>query len=789
MRHPRLRFRWPILAVCVALVGLALPTSDALASSARVTVAGVAALPANVAIVDRSFTTSFDVTLQPRSPAALAGFIASLSNTASPNYRHYLTTSQFARRFGATTSSVETVRNYFRSFGLRAGSLSKGHLVLHVRGTTTQIAAAFAARVETLRRSNGVLAAQLATKGSVPAPVARDIAGVAGLSSVLQPSTNLVTSRVKAHSAVATSCPSDGGELSSTPNANGGYTPFQLSLLYGFNTQWANNVTGAGQTIAVYELSAFDPGDLATYLNCYGLNPTITPVSVDGGPSGGFDDEPTLDVEEIAGMAPGASIEIYQGPNNSSGPIDVYQKIADDNTASIVSTSWGTCEADPTGDPSAEQAIFEQMAAQGQTVLSAAGDAGSSDCHGITNNNPAVDDPASQPFVTGVGGLSVNAIAPLSQTVWDQSVQSGNPGGGGGGVSALWSRPTWQVAPGIPANATMRMVPDLSTVADPRTGFVQYFTGSSQGACHTSCGAGWNSVGGTSISSPMVSSMVAVAAQGCGTPRLGFINPSLYAMAATGFVDVTSGSNDVYGVGVYSAGVGYDMASGLGSPDGAAFFAGLCPPKFDAAKSSFAVSTSRAAVTVPVTVAATLRATNGNPLANALVNVTATNVKGTGQVIIDADHSSELTNGSASYTVATDASGVASFTVSGSEPGPIDVVVSYESQAIDKATIQVTAGTKVVSNLPGRASIAQLSALVGGFVVVVRAPSSNGGSAITSYQYSVSGGARWIALAKGSTSIRVHHLARGRTYRVVVRALNANGPGAPSPSKSIVTRK
>ncbi len=78
--------------------------------------------------------------------------------------------------------------------------------------------------------------------------------------------------------------------------------------------------------------------------------------------------------------------------------------------------------------------------------------------------------------------------------------------------------------------------------------------------------------------------MLAVAAQSCGSARLGFINPSLYAMASTGFTDLvtTGSSNDLYNVGEYSAGPGYDMASGLGSPDGAAFFAGLCPPKFDA---------------------------------------------------------------------------------------------------------------------------------------------------------------------------------------------------------------
>jgi subtilase family serine protease len=763
--------------------------TSAVATEARVVVAGVAPLPSNVTVVRAPITTTFDVTLAPRSTSGLADYIASLSDTASPIYRHFLSTAQFANRFGATTSSVDAVREYFESFGLRAGSLSKGRLVLHVKGTTTQIARAFAASIETVRRTNGVLAAQLSTTGTVPAPIAHDIAGVAGLSSVVQPSNDLVLSHSSAHSAVATTCPADGGETSTTPNSNGGYTPFQLAQLYGLNTEWAKNITGVGQTIAVYELSAYDPGDLATFLTCYGLTPSITPVSVDGGPTGGYDDEPTLDIEELTAMAPGANVDIYQGPNNSTGPIDTYQQIADDDTATVVSTSWGTCESDPSGDPSAEQPIFEQMAAQGQTIMSAAGDEGSSDCNGITNNDPAVDDPASQPYVTGVGGLTVNDIAPLNETVWNTPVKTGNGGAGGGGVSELWSRPTWQNAPGIAAGATMRMVPDLSSDADPGTGFVQYFTGSGQGVCTQNCEAGWNAVGGTSIGSPMVSALVATAAQVCGVARLGFINPSLYEMASTGFNDVTTGSNDLYSVGEYSAGPGYDMASGLGSPDGAAFFAGLCPPKFDVAKSSFALSTTSAAVNAAVNVTATLRDTSGEPLTNALVSVTATNVDANGQVLIDGDRSSESTKGSASYTVTTDANGDAEFSVSGSEPGSVDVVVNYESLAIDTATIQVTAAPKIISNLPGRATIAKLSALVGGFDLVVRAPASNGGSAITAYQYSVNGGAKWISIARRSASIAVSNLAKGKTYRVSVRALNANGAGAASSTQSIVTRK
>ncbi len=783
--------RWPVVLLGLTLLGTALPAASALATQPRVTVAGSAPIPAQDTIVAKTITTSFDVTFAPRDASGLASFIESLSNTASPNYHHYLTPLEFAQRFGATSASVDAVRSYLRGYGLHVGSVSTGGLVVRVTGTTTDIAHAFSARVETVRRVDGVLAAQLASAGTLPSALAHDIAGVAGLSSVVQPSTNLVHSRVASHATVPQACAEDGGETSTTPNSLGGYTALQEAQLYGLTPQWAAGNVGTGQTIALYELSAYDPSDLATFLQCYSLSPTITPISVDGGPTGTYDDEPTLDIEQAAALAPGANFEVYQGPNNSTGPIDTYTQIADDDSATIVSTSWGTCESDPQGDPSAEQPIFEQMSAQGQTIVSAAGDAGSSDCNGITNNNLAVDDPASQPFVTGVGGLTVNSISPLSQTVWDSPVKSGNAGAGGGGISVLWSRPTWQVAPGISASESMRLVPDLSALADPNTGFIQYFTGTGAGLCHKNCAAGWNAIGGTSVGAPLVSALVAVAAQACDVPRLGFINPSLYAMASTGFVDVTTGSNDLYGVGGYSAGPGYDEASGLGSPNGAPFFAGLCPPKFDLAESSFTASKSSAPIDgAPINITATLHDTNNRAIANALVNVTAvsTGTGSVGRVTIDNDRSSQTTSGHAAYVVTSDVNGSATFNVSTTEPGPVVVTVSFESQTIFTKTLQFTAASNVVPTTPGRATIAALTPLVGGFQLSVRAPSSDGGSAITSYQYSLSGGAKWLSLAKRSSSIKVVNLARGKSYKVIVRALNVYGPGAASPAKTVVTR-
>ena len=780
-----------MLALGVALLGATLPLSTALASDSRVVISSPSPIPANDVIVTTAFAPSFDVSLASAHPSALSNFLANLTNRASPQYRRFLSTAQFARRFGASSSEVSALRDYLTSYGLNVGTLSEGRVVLHVRGTTTDIARAFDTSLATVRRPDGVLAAQFKFPATLPEAFARDVAGIAGLSSVVQPSARDVVSRASATVKVATTCPSDGGETTNRPNSLGGYTPFQQARLYGLDTAWAKGDTGVGQTIAVYELSRYDPGDVATYMNCFGLNPTVTPVNVDGGPTGSFDNEPTLDIEEAIALAPGARIEVYQGPNSSSGPTDVYQMIADDNTATIVSTSWGTCEVDPSGDPAAEQPIFEQMAAQGQTVVAAAGDTGSSDCNGIKNNSPVVDDPASQPYVTGVGGLSVNSISPLSQTVWNSATGTANAGAGGGGVSSLWSRPSWQVAPGISSSRTNRLVPDLSVMADPKTGFIEYFTGSTAGACTQNCDAGWGSIGGTSIGPPLVSALVAVAAQGCSVNRLGFINPSLYAMASTGFVDVTTGTNDLFSVGVYSAAPGYDLASGLGSPNGAPFLSGLCPAMFDPTKSSFTISSNSTTVTGPeIAVSATLHETNGLALTNAALNVTATTI-GTstpGLVEINNVRKSVTSNGDAAYSVTTDATGTSIFNVSTTAPSRVVIEVSYQSQTIYKNTVTFSAPA-VTTRVPGAPSIARLTPLIGGFLLGVKAPSSNGGSVITSYQYSVNGGATWIALAMRSRLFRISNLAKGRAYHVRVRALNAIGAGATSPVKSVITKK
>jgi subtilase family serine protease len=768
-----------VLSVSLAALALAIPALSAQGAEARVVVAGAPRLAAGDVVVPGSLSAPVDLVLASAHPRALARFLAGITNPASSDYRHFLTPREYARRFGASAASVRALRAYLRGYGLTVGALSAGGVILHARGTTGQLGRALGARVVLVRTAAGVRAV-LRSAATLPASLAAEVTTVAGLSNplALRP-----TAATRAAATTPSTCTPAGDPTTNTPNSLGGYTVQQQAQLYGLTTPWSQGDTGTGQTIALYELAPYSSADVSTYFSCYGLAPSITNVNVDGGSSDPNSLETTLDIEEAGALAPGASLMVYVGPNNSTGPLDTYQRIADDNTATVVSTSWGTCEGDPSNDPAAEQPVFEQMAAQGQSLVAAAGDTGSSDCAGITSNlGLAVDDPASQPFVTAVGGLTVSSISPLTQQVWNDGLGSSG-GAGGGGVSTIWSRPTWQNAPGIAASQTMRTIPDLSVMGDPVTGFIDYFTGSDTGVCTSNCYSSWGSVGGTSIGSPLVSALFAVAAQGCAVARLGFLNPTLYALARanTGFIDVTQGNNDLLNTGYYAAGPGYDDASGLGSPDPATFLADLCPASLAPTQSSLTAVSASAPAGQSVTLDLVAKDATGAALAHAPVTFTASASAGT--LTLDGDPTTTQSGG-ATEQVTTASDGTVSVELSDSAAGVVTVTATNGPHSVQTSVTFTAAKT---SKVPGRAGVAKLSAAKGGFTLVARAPTSDGGSTITRYQYSLNGGG-WRSFSTATRTVKVTHLASGRTYRVRVRALNAVGAGAPSATATVKTR-
>jgi kumamolisin len=365
--------------------------------------------------------------------------------------------------------------------------------------------------------------------------------------------------------------------------------------------------------VAVFELSAYNHQDITSWAQTfYGSHytPRLTDINVDGGPLApdttqcpagdtcyygyGGDIEVEADIEMDLTVAPDAnSILVYNAPNDVTGQteLDEYTMIANQDIADSVSTSWAECEPDAgLGYAEAENVIFEQMAAQGQSIFASAGDTGAFECirDGTFSDYAPLEalDPASQPWVTSAGGTSFESFDPGSspnpsypygvEAVWNTlDVCSGNNssvatdpgiencgtyGAGGGGHSIFWPMPAYQHGAGVinaytvsgPSNCALaakgqpcREEPDISANSDPLTGYAEYCTGSSYlsplnptgipygsgclGLTKTPGAPGWFHIGGTSLSAPLWGALFADrdAYQG---HRTGNANYLLYAL-------------------------------------------------------------------------------------------------------------------------------------------------------------------------------------------------------------------------------------------------------------------
>ena len=393
--------------------------------------------------------------------------------------------------------------------------------------------------------------------------------------------------------------------------AQSAYTADQIAAAYGFSGLYAAGNEGAGTTVAVYELEPDDPGDITAFQRCYGTRAPVRYVHVDGGAGAGAgSDEAAFDIENLIGFAPAASVLVYQGPNSNSGapgsgPYDTFSAIVNQDRAQVVSVSWGQCEASlGRANAVAESTLFQQAAVQGQSIVAAAGDNGAEDCNPASRhvaNRAAVDDPASQPLVTGVGGTTLRAIGPPPvETVWNSggSVAAGQlaSGAGGGGVSALWPMSAAQASAGATLGVRSplvagshcgqprgycRAVPDVAADSDPSTGYEVYWNGADTIGGQP---VGWQGLGGTSGAAPVWAALLALAdaSPNCRGAPIGYANPALYRAAtdayAADFHDVTTGENDLTGAnfGRFAAGPGFDLATGLGTPNASALVQSLC---------------------------------------------------------------------------------------------------------------------------------------------------------------------------------------------------------------------
>ncbi len=555
-------------------------------------------------------TVNFSVYLRSSNSAGLARYAAGVTNTHSATYGHYLTRGEFAHRFGASPTSLATLRAALRADGLQTGQLVDG-LELRTRGSAGTINAAFHTSLESFRLADGSLGTGVVRPLLMPSALARVVLGVVGLNNLVHsssttkghlpqkrlshirwPNTALPGRSFSVHNNVPGGAPGAcSSAVSATTQGFGGITDDQVANAYGVSGLYSAGDFASGQTVAIYELEPFAISDVAAFDQCYfgaDHSSNVSTVNVDGGPGTGLGSgESALDIQNVSALAPSAHIVVYQAPNTTSGALDAYARIVSDDTAKVVTTSWGLCEAAAAayspGSLDVEHLLFEQAAAQGQSVFAAAGDNGADDCAGHGSYpvapNLSVDDPASQPYVVSVGGTTAVTVSnPPSEQVWNDGATGG---AGGGGVSSLWPMTPWQHNVGSVVTAAgpsscgqgtsaCRVTPDVSAFADEFTGITINY------------GGGWYTIGGTSSAAPIWAAMLAevnasstCASNSATANGVGFVSPLLYEVggnagaAATAFNDVTAGNNDVFSIngGAYAAVSGYDAASGFGSPN------------------------------------------------------------------------------------------------------------------------------------------------------------------------------------------------------------------------------
>jgi subtilase family serine protease len=620
------------LVVALATVSVAIPLSSPPSAGASTNPGGSTSVVSGAAQAGPGVSElgpspakaplQLDVGLKLPDPAALSAFIASVSDPTSPDYRQYLAPGRFGPMFGPTASTVDAVRAALRQSGLKVGALYDGMLL----PVTTNVAGAqkaFGVTMRSFRLPSGKVVNANVTAAQLPSSIASFVSGVTGLDNLVQLTPLGLAAASPSGSA---SSASSGGLAPGQPAAcsagSGNWDADDIAQAYDFGPLYEAGDFGQGQTVALFENSGYSTSNVATYQTCYGTSVPIQiePTSATNGtPSSEADD----DIEDVVGLAPDITkVLVYEV---QSTYVTTYAEIANDDLAQAVSSSWGTCEANSGSNPTLEEPIFAQMAAQGQSMFAASGDEGSEACNGTGSEPPfndslTVGDPAGQPFVTGVGGTALTALGdlpttPPTETVWNSTIGEGSafagpphglptaPGAGNGGISSDWTMPAYQKGSGVisgyssstpcsgasaptttyplSSSGDCREVPDVSANAGESYTF---FTGT-PGA--------WSGWLGTSISSPDWAAMTALinastSTTECNTPApsassAGFLNPALYQLATStpsDFNDITAtGNNDMTGTnsGAYPTTTGYDMATGLGSPVAADLAQSLCP--------------------------------------------------------------------------------------------------------------------------------------------------------------------------------------------------------------------
>jgi subtilase family serine protease len=545
--------------------------------------------------------------------ADLDALIAAQQDPASALYHQWLTPDQFAARFGMAQSDLDKVESWLQQQGFSIDSVARSRNLIRFSGTVAQVESAFQTQMHHYQ-VNGEQHFAPSTELSVPSALAPVVLAIR----------NLDDFRPKSH-AIRGDPARQRPSFTSSQSGNVYFSPGDIATAYDIKPLYSASVNGTGQTIAIVGQSAVVLSDIENFQKASLLtvkDPTLVLVPGTGSSTihTGDEGESDLDLEWSGAIAPGATIDfVYTGSNTNYGVFDSIEYAIDEKIGNIVSASYGDCETDlGTVEAAALDTIIQQAAVQGQSVISSSGDTGSTGCSGFTNLTTAqqealaVSYPSSSPYVTGLGGTETtaaedvagsiyweakntaqdeisSALQYIPEVAWNDDSTSGGLSSSGGGPSALFTKPTWQTGvPGIPADGK-RDVPDIALYSSPNNPGYLYCSSDSSVSITGSCTNGFRDAnsqyltvaGGTSFAAPIFAGMLAIINQKAGyTNGQGLINKQLYTLAANSatyaaaFHDVTSGNNDCLGgsslcssTAGFSAGIGYDLVTGLGSVD------------------------------------------------------------------------------------------------------------------------------------------------------------------------------------------------------------------------------
>ena len=472
------------------------------------------------------------ITFPLRNQADLEARIASMYNPASPKFRKYLTVAEYMASYAPAQSNIDATTAWLVSKGFKIERVATNRLMLFYSGTVDQWNAAFGVTLYNMKRSPTTVrdwSYAPITEVNVPQPL------IGQIKRLLLPDVDLPTDKLSADSAPVSTTPPSGVGTKLVPS--------QIASAYGINELYAKGYKGAGMTMGIIGATTIRASDAQSMWQTFGItrkSPTIVepmePMYTRGL-------ETALDIQLAGAIAPEAELIFYGGPNTSdTSLLFTFNEAVGANQAQVLSDSFAHAEASspaPVARAYNESAMI--AAALGITVVSAAGDSNQ------------VDVPSDSPYVTAVGGTNVD-LNPDGTWMHEQSWELG-----GCGLSRVFAQPSWQAGL-YPKASGRRTVSDVGVVVGPS--WVKFL-------------GNWTYADGTSGSSPVFGAMLLLvdqARKAQGKPQIGYINSLIYQHAATraAFRDIVD-----QGSGGCATSVGYDLATGVGSPKAAELAAAM----------------------------------------------------------------------------------------------------------------------------------------------------------------------------------------------------------------------